>query len=105
MTTTFRVAAASLSAASLVLAGCSGGSDSSAGPESSASSGESSTAESAAFNDADVTFVQGMIPHHRGALAMAQLADGRAEDPRVLDLAGRIEAAHGADLVQPGADP
>lgn len=85
--------AGGLLAGALVLAGCSGGSDSSAGPESSASSGESSTAESAAFNDADVTFVQGMIPHHRGALAMAQLADGRAEDPRVLDLAGRIEAA------------
>jgi uncharacterized protein (DUF305 family) len=89
-----------LLAGGLVLAGCSGGEttgmegmDSSASSSSAESSGESS-----AFNNADVTFVQGMIPHHRGALAMAQMADGRAEDPRVVDLANRIEAAQEPEI-------
>jgi uncharacterized protein (DUF305 family) len=89
-----------LLAGGLVLAGCSGGDttgmegmDSSASSSSAESSGESS-----AFNNTDVTFVQGMIPHHRGALAMAQLADGRAEDPRVVDLANRIEAAQEPEI-------
>jgi uncharacterized protein (DUF305 family) len=46
----------------------------------------------------DVTFAQDMIVHHEGALQMAQLADGRAQDPRVLDLAGRIEAAQDPEI-------
>ena len=85
--------AGGLIAGVLVLAGCSSGSD---GTTSATAS--SSASESAEFNDADVAFVQGMIPHHRGALEMAQLADGRAQDPRVLDLASRIEAAQDPEI-------
>ena len=78
----------------VVLTGCSSGSsmdmnDTDAG---------SSATQSAEFNDADVAFAQGMIVHHQGALEMAQMADGRAEDPRVLDLAGRIEAAQDPEI-------
>ncbi|MGY5884221.1 DUF305 domain-containing protein [Modestobacter lacusdianchii] len=76
----------------IVLAGCSNGSD----DNSAASS--SSASVSAEFNEADVEFVQGMIPHHEGALEMAQLADGRAQDPRVLQLASRIEAAQDPEI-------
>jgi len=54
----------------------------------------------AAHNDADVAFAQGMIPHHQQAVEMAQLAEGRAEDPAVLDLAGRIEAAQAPEIEQ-----
>ena len=39
-----------------------------------------------------------MIPHHRQAIEMAQLAEGRAADPRVLDLAARIEAAQDPEI-------
>lgn len=53
---------------------------------------------SAAFNDADVAFAQGMIPHHEQAVEMAKLADQRAESPKVKDLAGRIEAAQGPEI-------
>jgi len=84
--------AGGLIAGAFVLTGCSGGSgagDTSAG---------SSAGQSAEFNDADVAFAQQMIVHHQGALQMAQLADGRAEDPRVLDLAGRIEAAQDPEI-------
>ena len=83
-------------AGALVLTGCSNATDvsSAVGSAEAARTGS----ESSAHNDADVTFVQGMIPHHEGALAMAQLADGRAEDPAVLDLAARIEAAQGPEI-------
>jgi uncharacterized protein (DUF305 family) len=49
-------------------------------------------------NDADVAFAQGMIPHHRQAVAMAELAGGRTENPAVLDLAARIEAAQAPEI-------
>jgi uncharacterized protein (DUF305 family) len=51
-------------------------------------------------NDADVTFAQSMIPHHRQAVEMAQLAADRAEDPRVLDLASRIEGAQDPEIAE-----
>ena len=92
-------------AGAIVLAGCSDGSDDMAGMEgmdsstsAESSAGAESSDESAEFDNADVTFVQGMIPHHRGALAMAQMADGRAEDPRVTELAHRIEAAQEPEI-------
>jgi uncharacterized protein (DUF305 family) len=47
---------------------------------------------------ADVAFVTRMIPHHRQALEMAALARGRAADPRVLAVAGRIEAVQGPEI-------
>ncbi len=56
------------------------------------------TGQDAAFNDADVAFAQGMIPHHEQAIEMAQLAEDRAGDPRITDLAARIEAAQAPEL-------
>ena len=50
------------------------------------------------FNDADVTFAQGMIPHHQQAVEMAQLAEERAESEEVKDLASRIEAAQDPEI-------
>lgn len=84
--------AGGLIAGVVVLTGCSGGSDTNE------TNAGSSASQSAEFNDADVTFAQGMIVHHEGALEMAQMADGRAQDPRVLDLAGRIEAAQDPEI-------
>lgn len=53
---------------------------------------------SANFNDADVGFAQGMIPHHEQAVEMSKLADQRAESPKVKDLADRIEAAQDPEI-------
>ena len=53
---------------------------------------------SAAFNDADVTFAQEMIPHHRQATEMAGLAEGRTETPQVLELADKIKAAQEPEI-------
>jgi uncharacterized protein (DUF305 family) len=51
-----------------------------------------------AFNDADVTFAQEMIPHHRQATEMAKLADGRTTTPEVLELASGIIAAQQPEI-------
>ena len=83
----------------VVLAGCSTAADSTnSGGSSSSSAAESSTGSSESFNDTDVAFAQQMIVHHRGALAMAQLAEGRTENEKVLDLAARIEAAQEPEI-------
>ncbi|WP_371573591.1 DUF305 domain-containing protein [Streptomyces sp. NBC_01314] len=55
-------------------------------------------AGSAGFNDADVTFAQMMIPHHEQALEMAELADDRASDAEIKDLAGKIEEAQDPEI-------
>jgi uncharacterized protein (DUF305 family) len=47
---------------------------------------------------ADVDFLQAMVPHHAQALEMAQLAPDRASDERVLLLAERIAAAQGPEI-------
>jgi uncharacterized protein (DUF305 family) len=39
-----------------------------------------------------------MIPHHQQAIEMAKMATERAEDPRVFDLASRIEAAQQPEI-------
>lgn len=91
--------ATALVAGALALTAC--GDDADAGQASTGSSDTSATAEpsdEADFSEADVTFAAEMIPHHRSAIEMAQLAEGRAADPRVLDLAARIEAAQGPEI-------
>jgi uncharacterized protein (DUF305 family) len=75
-----------LAAAALVLSGCAGSDDSA--PADGAS----------AFNQADVTFAQQMIPHHRQAIQMARLANGRTGDPQVEKLAREIENAQTPEI-------
>lgn len=55
-------------------------------------------AETRKHNDADVSFAQGMIPHHRQAIDMSRLAYERAGSEQVEDLARRIEAAQGPEI-------
>ncbi len=92
--------AGGLMAGAVVLAGCSDGSDATTGDTRAGTSATTSdsASQSSDHNDVDVDFVQGMLPHHEGALRMAQLADGRASHPRVIDLADRIEAAQGPEI-------
>lgn len=85
-----------LIAGTIILTGCS---DSSGGSSAgSTSAADSSATEEASFNDADVAFAQGMIPHHEGALTMSAVAIERATDPRVVDLANRIEAGQDPEI-------
>lgn len=91
---------AGIAAAGLILTGCASGADTSAG-SSAGSSAPGSSAEATAQgeqNDADVTFVQGMIPHHRQAVEMAGLVAGRSENPELLDLAARIGSSQQPEI-------
>ncbi|MCX5263112.1 DUF305 domain-containing protein [Streptomyces sp. NBC_00199] len=87
-------------AAALLLAACGG--DGSGGGSTAAPGATSSSAGSGvtagAHNAQDVSFAQGMIPHHRQALEMARLAAGRASSARVEDLASRIEKAQEPEI-------
>ena len=92
-------AAATTIAAALVLAGC--GTDiSTAAPATPPAASTSAAAPSSQHNDADVAFVQGMIPHHTQAVQMAQLAPERAGNEQVKQLATRIEQAQGPEIAQ-----
>jgi len=77
------------------LAACGGGDDSGSAASSPSVSAEASAG---AHNAQDVSFAQGMIPHHQQAVEMAELADGRAASPQVKDLAARVEKAQGPEI-------
>lgn len=79
-----------LALAPLAVAACGGDDDPAV------SSSASTTA--ADRNQADVEFAQGMIPHHRQAIEMADLALTRAVSPEVKDLAQRITDAQGPEI-------
>lgn len=87
----------------LTLAGCGSSTASHSGMSgmestSSTPSSTRSTAGTSGFNDADVTFATGMIPHHRQAVEMAKLADTRAKNPKVKELAMQIMNAQDPDI-------
>ncbi|TFB65467.1 DUF305 domain-containing protein [Cryobacterium sp. Hz9] len=91
---TFFYAAVTLAAA-LTLSSCAGGSPATA-PAS--PTGSQTTA---AFNAADVTFAQGMIPHHEQAVAMSDdLLAKDGLDQNVTALATEIKAAQKPEIAQ-----
>ena len=70
------------------------------GSMSSAPMSSAQASASAEFNDADVMFAQMMYPHHAQAVEMADLADGRTDNPEVLSLASAIAAAQQPEMDQ-----
>ncbi|MGO4426959.1 DUF305 domain-containing protein [Streptomyces sp. MCAF7] len=92
-----------VAAAGLALAACGsnddmGGMDHGSKNSASASATAGENPAPGAFNDADVTFAQMMIPHHEQAVEMAKLADDRAEDAEIKTLAGDIEKAQDPEI-------
>src|ERR1041384_4574229 len=92
-----------ISAAAIIAlaAGCGGGGDqntSGAGQGGTSTSAES--AGQAEHNEQDIAFAQGMIPHHQQAVDMAKTAGEKATDPKVKDLASRIEGAQDPEIQQ-----
>lgn len=80
----------------LVLSGCGGDGGSTVTP----GAQDSVNGISTQFNDADVTFINDMSPHHTGALAMSELAPERADSAEVKQLAEKISAAQGPELAR-----
>ncbi|MEU9169858.1 DUF305 domain-containing protein [Streptomyces sp. NPDC048420] len=89
------LAAVAVSAA-LTLTACGGESDD--GGAADTSPAASADASAAAHNEQDVSFAQGMIPHHEQAVEMARLAADRASSAEVKDLAARVEKAQGPEI-------
>ncbi|RZU36065.1 uncharacterized protein (DUF305 family) [Streptomyces sp. BK022] len=96
MTTSHAIRRAALGAATasavVLLAACGGQKHTGAhgAPAASATAG--------VHNAEDVTFAQGMIPHHRQAVEMARLAPGHAASAEVKALAARIEKAQDPEI-------
>ncbi|WP_405794500.1 DUF305 domain-containing protein [Streptomyces sp. NBC_01506] len=96
--------AGAITATALLLAAC--GSDdmdgmdhgSESSPTASKKAGDGADPAPGAFNDADVAFAQGMIPHHQQAVEMAALAEGRASDAEIKTLATEIEKAQDPEI-------
>lgn len=92
-------ALAALVAGAILLAAC-GGNDSTATSDTTPAGDSPVAIGDSAFNEADVTFAQGMIPHHSQAIDMAALAADRSENPAILHLAQRIQGAQDPEIEQ-----
>ncbi|MFJ3519338.1 DUF305 domain-containing protein [Streptomyces sp. NPDC090131] len=92
-------AVGAVATAALVLAAC-GSNDSPAGHGGHASASPSASASAAQgqHNAADVAFAKGMIPHHRQAVEMADLAPTRADSAEVKQLAEEIKKAQDPEI-------
>ncbi|MEU1341078.1 DUF305 domain-containing protein [Streptomyces sp. NPDC005827] len=95
-TRTRAVLVALTATAALALTACGGNDDTTNGAP--AATSAPATATAGAHNAQDVSFAQGMIPHHQQALEMAQLAADRASSAQVKDLAARIEKAQDPEI-------
>lgn len=95
---------AAVAAAALVLAGCaSAPSDTPAASTTAAATSlpPSSDTAAPAHNGADMTFAQGMIPHHQQAIEMSDLLLGKADvDPAIVSLANEIKRAQAPEIEQ-----
>ncbi|MEV7687624.1 DUF305 domain-containing protein [Streptomyces bungoensis] len=98
-------ALATAATAATVLAACGSSSDSSSSSPAPGHSGHdmgamhpSGTASAGSHDPQDVSFAQGMIPHHRQAVAMADMAASRAKSQQVKDLAAKIEKAQDPEI-------
>ncbi|MFD7409352.1 DUF305 domain-containing protein [Streptomyces sp. NPDC059866] len=93
-------AVAAAGTAALVLAACGGGG--AAGHNSHTGASPSAAASAPASQEqhhaADIAFAQGMIPHHRQAVEMADLAPSRAQSAEVQKLAADIKKAQDPEI-------
>lgn len=90
---------AATATAALLLTAC-GGNDNPGGHAGHDKSSSSAPSSKADHNAADVSFAKGMIPHHRQAVEMSELAASRASSPETKKLSQNIEKAQGPEIKQ-----
>ncbi|HEX4252074.1 MAG TPA: DUF305 domain-containing protein [Pseudonocardia sp.] len=95
---TLAVAFALIMAATV--AGCGSSATPAATPAGASPAASAAPASTSEHNDADVTFVQQMIPHHAQAVQMAALAPQRASSAQVKQLAAAIQGAQQPEIDQ-----
>lgn len=97
-----RMSVSAVLIAALTAAGLAGCSSAAAPPTTTPPTAAAATAGSASavHNDADVTFVENMIPHHTQAVAMSQLVTGHTANPKITALATQIAQAQGPEITQ-----
>ncbi|OZC73768.1 DUF305 domain-containing protein [Rhodococcus sp. 06-418-5] len=106
MRTKVMASLAAAAASAFLVVGCSNDSTESSmdghsmGSMSSAPMSSAQASASAEFNDADVMFAQMMYPHHAQAVEMADMANGRTDNPDVLSLASAIAGAQQPEMDQ-----
>ncbi|MFB8281747.1 DUF305 domain-containing protein [Nocardia colli] len=101
-TRTISTIVAGAAVTALVLTGCSDN-DSMSGMDHGTSSTPASASAPAArtdFNDADVTFLQMMYPHHAQAVDMAKLVPSHSQNQQLLALAANVEQAQAPEMQQ-----
>ncbi|MCX4781598.1 DUF305 domain-containing protein [Streptomyces sp. NBC_01264] len=90
--------AATAAAAGLVLAAC-GSSDSTSTPGTTAATTTApASTEADRHNQADITFAQGMIPHHRQAIVMSDMVESHGASNEVKELAEKIKKAQKPEI-------
>lgn len=87
-----------LLAGALVLSACSDDADTPAGSTGVGETSAAAPGPEADERDADVAFAAGMVPHHRSAIAMAQLAE--TQDTEVLAMAESIRDSQSAEIAE-----
>ncbi|CAN5624262.1 DUF305 domain-containing protein [soil metagenome] len=104
----FRILAAAI-AGTFVLAACADNPTAEAPAETTAAAPATTTAPdatstpadaetSASFNDADIEFLQGMVPHHSQAVEMAQMVPDNTDRPELNELAEMITASQNEEI-------
>ena len=87
-----RLLLALVAGSALVLAACGGGEDPTLTPPTGTEGGSTS------FNDADVEFLQSMVPHHEEATQMAELVADRTEREELRAFADKIVADQSTEI-------
>ncbi|OZF39849.1 DUF305 domain-containing protein [Rhodococcus sp. 14-2483-1-1] len=98
MRTKLVAALAVATVSAFLVAGCSSDSSSESAPAGSSSSSSASSNVSEEFNDADAMFARMMYPHHAQAVDMAEMVEGRTDNPEILTSASAIEAAQQPEM-------
>ncbi|GAA5039865.1 DUF305 domain-containing protein [Actinopolymorpha pittospori] len=81
-----------------VLAACGGNSEQPDSESATPSASTTASVTAGAHNATDVSFAEDMIPHHRQAVQMADLAPTRASSPEVKALAATIKQEQGPEI-------